>query len=380
MANALLGAITNPAQVDVLGSLDKGKERRGRELAGQILGQTQFGQLGALLETSPELGLKVMESQGIPANSTEMFNHWKGAVVTAGQFAAGGDLETAAAIVDDFVSKTQAATGGEVLAEKAQAMAQRLRAGDPTAAQELAGLAGALTQQPSAKLPAEAVAFNDLIKDFTPEQQKTAKLVKAGLKGRAMSNAVLSAIESGDVKNLADAKAQIKQAETFASATGSSRAKFIDAGANKIQSITKNILNIDKAISALDAGAGTGAIEKFFPSIKAASVELNNIQGELALDVVGATTFGALSKGELDLARSIAVPTGLDGPELKDFLLRKKASQQKLMAYFEEQIEFLEIGNDGKGGTIAGFIRMKKREQGNNQPTAATGAKFLGFE
>lgn len=208
-------------------------------------------------------------------------------------------------------------------------------------------------------LPAESIAFNDLIKDFTPKEKKIAKRVKAGLKGRAMSNAVLSAIESGEVKNLKDAMAEIKQSEKFAAMTGASRAKTIDKGFESIVKIDAGIRNIDRAISVLDKGAGVGAVEKIWPSIRAASVELDNIRGQMALDVVGATTFGALSKGELDLAKDIALPTGLDTEELKDYLNKKKIAQEKLRSYYNEQIQFLD-----QGGTVAGFLRMKEKSQG----------------
>lgn len=211
-------------------------------------------------------------------------------------------------------------------------------------------------------LPAETVAFNELIKDFTPEQQKTARLVKAGLKGRAMSNAVLSAIQSGEVENLADAKAKIKQAEKFAEMTGASRAKAIDKGFEKIEKISSNIGNIDRAIEALDRGAGTGAVERFAPSIKAASRELAQIQNELALDVIGSVTFGALSEDELQLAKDTALDLGLGEAELKDYLQRKKAAQEKLRGYFREQVDFLD-----QGGTVAGFLRMKEREAEGSQ-------------
>ena len=204
-------------------------------------------------------------------------------------------------------------------------------------------------------LPAEAQAFNDLIKDFSPEEQEVAKRVKAGLKGRAISNAELSAIESGDIKSYSDYKIKQKQSEKFAEATGSQRARIIDKGFESLIKIDSGIRNIDKALNAVTSGAGVGAIEKFWPSIKASSVELDNIRGQMALDVVGATTFGALSKGELDLAKDIALPTGLDTAELTDYLQRKKVAQEKLRSYYNEQIQFLD-----QGGTVAGFLRSKE--------------------
>lgn len=222
-----------------------------------------------------------------------------------------------------------------------------------------------------ANLPAETVGFNNLIKGFTPAQQKTAKLIKAGLKGRAISNAELSAIESGDIKSYSDYKIKQRQAEKFAELSGSSRAKAIDSGIDKIAKIDLGLSNIDAAIEAVNAGAGTGAIEKKFPSIKAASVALDNIQGKMALDVIGAVTFGALSQGELDLARNVALPTGLEGPELIIHLQDKKAAQQKLRDYYNEQIQFLD-----QGGTVAGFMRQKERGASNrsNQQQAPSGA------
>ena len=82
----------------------------------------------------------------------------------------------------------------------------------------------------------------------------------------------------------------------------------------------------------------------------------------MALDVIGAVTFGALSKGELDLAKEVALPTGLDTPELIQHLRERKAAQEKLRNYFNKQIQFLE-----NNGTIAGFLRQE--EAGFNQNT-----------
>lgn len=156
---------------------------------------------------------------------------------------------------------------------------------------------------------------------------------------------------------VSESESQREQAKEFAKKTGASRASAIDKGFEAVQGIDKNIRNIDRAIEQIDAGANTGAIEsRFFPSIKAASVALDQIQSELALDVVGATTFGALSEGELKLARDVALPTKLDSAELKQFLLDKKDAQSKLREYYREQMDFLD-----QGGTIAGFLRQKER-------------------
>ena len=108
-------------------------------------------------------------------------------------------------------------------------------------------------------------------------------------------------------------------------------------------------------MGALSRGAKTGAIQRFLPNITQASVELGQIQKELGLDIVSAVTFGALSKGELDLALGTALPIGLDEAALTDFLTRKKSAQEKLRDYYRDQINFL----DG-GGTVAEFSAQQK--------------------
>jgi len=111
-------------------------------------------------------------------------------------------------------------------------------------------------------------------------------------------------------------------------------------------------LNIGRAVKALDAGAQSGPFQKLMPSIRAASVQLDQAQTSMGLDVIGAVTFGALSKGELDLALQNAVPTGLDEVELRKWLINKQIANNKLAEYYADQIEFID-----EGGTVAGFVR-----------------------
>lgn len=229
--------------------------------------------------------------------------------------------------------------------------------------------------------PAKLQEFRELTEGLTGEDLDSARRISLGLESAAPKIFQSSAktFNIGGVPHILDAegnvrkitvdgesittevvaksKAEIAQRVKFETLTGASRAKTIDEGFEKIEKINLGILNIDKAINAVKAGAGVGAIESRFPSLRAASVELDNIQKRMALDVVGATTFGALSKGELDLSKEVALPTKLDTNELIDHLQRKKIAQEKLRAYFNEQIQFLD-----QGGTVAGFLRKKKSE------------------
>tara|TARA_R110000824_G_scaffold21283_1_gene79501 strand:- start:2081 stop:2887 length:807 start_codon:yes stop_codon:yes gene_type:complete len=120
--------------------------------------------------------------------------------------------------------------------------------------------------------------------------------------------------------------------------------------------VNKNIGNINDAIAAIDDGANTGPIYKMLPSISAASVELDNIQNRMGLDVIGTVTFGALSKGELDLALSTAIPMGLKPPELRKWLVEKRSAQAKLSKYLTSAAIYL-----GKpGNTVSKWAEKQK--------------------
>lgn len=251
-----------------------------------------------------------------------------------------------------------------------------IQSGNLTGAAEKLGAAVQLGQQtgflqaPTAEKVAELTAgqreFASLTEGLAPEQKNQAALIELGLSPRAVGSAIQTISDQGIAEQIGDVKATIKEREKFGELTGSSRSKAIDSGFAKITKIDKNIKNLDRAIAAVEAGAGTGAIERRFPSIRAAAVELDQIQGELALDVIGAVTFGALSQGELDLAKQIALPTGLEGPQLIQHLQDRKVAQDKLRSYFKEQINFLD-----QGGSVAGFMREKERQtdQGVEQST-----------
>lgn len=124
----------------------------------------------------------------------------------------------------------------------------------------------------------------------------------------------------------------------------------------QLPKVMSNISRLDDAIRIIDSGANTGPIQNMFPSFQQASVELQNLQNQLGLDVVGMTTFGALSKGELDLALNTALPTNLEPEALKQWVLAKKNAQQKVYNNLMEVAQALSGGNM----TIADFLKSKK--------------------
>ena len=146
--------------------------------------------------------------------------------------------------------------------------------------------------------------------------------------------------------------------------SGTQAVKASGEAFKSLGTINVNIANIDDAIAAIDKGAETGAIYSMLPSVRVASVELDNVQKRMGLDIIGSVTFGALSQGELDLALNTALPTKLSPPDLRKWLSKKKAAQQKLSTYLSDAAIYL-----GKpGNTIAGWAEMKKPNGGAPAP------------
>jgi hypothetical protein len=136
----------------------------------------------------------------------------------------------------------------------------------------------------------------------------------------------------------------------------------------QVGKIGSTISNIDQAISAIDNGAKSGQIESRAPAWNAATIELRNLQSQLGLDVVGSVTFGALSEGELRLALGTALPTNLDEPDLRDWLVRKRAAQEKLLSYMNEQARFL----SRPGNTVSSWLDRVDATQGDSSGNKTT--------
>lgn len=173
--------------------------------------------------------------------------------------------------------------------------------------------------------------------------------------GKGLYNALLGTNEtlvSGEDAGAADAAtaAGVDAAKQGVAVSGDLFTQFGKVG--------QSIGNLDQAIAAVDSGADTGVIASRFPSMTQASIELDNIRNQMGLDIVGAGSFGALSESELSFALDTAMPENLDGPELRDWLVRKKAAQTKLRLELLESSVFLNSGN-----TIGDLLKMKQSEE-----------------
>ena len=147
---------------------------------------------------------------------------------------------------------------------------------------------------------------------------------------------------------------QIELAGTVAQvkALGALAVKLSGENLSSYNKVRTNIANYGLAIDALDRGANTGAIVQYFPSIKSASIELDNVRNRLGLDIIGAATFGALSKGELDLALSTGLPENMNEADTRDWLVRKRNAQEKLATELYKGAVFLAT----PGNTVQDYL------------------------
>lgn len=125
---------------------------------------------------------------------------------------------------------------------------------------------------------------------------------------------------------------------------------------DKLANIDVALSNFDDAIRAIDEGAQTGTIISSLPSFRKSSIELDNIQKSLGLDVVSNTTFGALSESELKFALDKALPKNLQPQDLKTWLQAKKSAQTKLRDHISDAAQFLGTGEN----TIPDWIELQK--------------------
>jgi len=157
---------------------------------------------------------------------------------------------------------------------------------------------------------------------------------------------------------------ETKMAE--AKETGKRRVEQIDNAESKVNAAERSISVLDRALAALDAGGATGPFIDLLPTIRESSLLLESIQRELGLNVVSDTTFGALSEGELNLALRTGLDTRLPPDALRQQILDKKAAQEKLIAYFDEAVEFLLENPNATIGKFK-FEKRKQRRQANKQ-------------
>lgn len=122
-----------------------------------------------------------------------------------------------------------------------------------------------------------------------------------------------------------------------------------------------SVRTLQEARQAVLDGAGVGPLQRAWPSVRSASVRLDNARSRAGLDIVGATTFGALSKGELDLSLDTALPTNLEGPELIKWIDDRINAINSKSEYLRDYAIFLSTPDEnGRRRTKADWAKHQK--------------------
>lgn len=176
------------------------------------------------------------------------------------------------------------------------------------------------------------------------------------------------------VTAVAEARQQAIQdeaAKSSARQSGSQYAKIAVDALNTAEVLTKQVANLNNAISLLDEGAKVGGLDSLLAPFDAATAALQTQQRELGLGVISSVTFGALSQGELDLALSINAPVTNDEAELRKWYERKSAATFKLAQAAKDQAIYF----SRPGASIEGWYALQdsvraEREfaEANNAP------------
>jgi len=129
---------------------------------------------------------------------------------------------------------------------------------------------------------------------------------------------------------------EIEQARLteFQTKSASAKAGMVGSTVSSIINVDSSLRNYAKAKSSLRTAIAnndniSGVLTQYFPDISVEAAELTNARNALGLDVVGSVTFGALSKGELDLALSQGLPLGLNEPQLLEYIERREVALKK---------------------------------------------------
>lgn len=343
--------------VDVLGRLERGDTQGAIGVLDSRL-QALQGVKGADPSDTQELKALIMSG-----NTEQAISELKGLEDKAVRF---GRLKARAAPAESFSEVLDAS--GNIVGQKSSATGKVIS--DPRAVNAKSGLAREKLTLDQKKFAHKQAM--DLAKDTEEAvaEVQSSKILDDGTIIYAMKDGSRIVTDSaGNKIEGTDATKAVKEAVKFGIDTQGNRAKSrtsasetikssirkADAAFDRIGPIRSTIQSIDQAVQAIDDGANTGVVQKFLPSVKAASVRLDTLMNQLGLDVVSSTTFGALSEGELRLALETALPTGLEPAELRKWLVDKKAVQEKLVNGLENAVVHLM-----EGGTISSLVKQKR--------------------
>lgn len=285
-----------------------------------------------------------------------------------------------------------AITSSELLIYKAmgpEALQQYLTASQKAKTETEEGLKGRF--QPSTEKGPDGTiwAMNDkgevTVKDITGKVLEGEEARKAWLKSKEygvdIANRTTYGKESGRLSAQKGTKAEIEEEVTYAK-KGTEAAikkseefgKSADMARQRIEKLD-NAINVAESAIAEGKSLGKGWFQNRVPKISKYRVLMQQAARDLGLGIIQSTTFGALSKGEMDLAMETALPP-LDDKDLLDWLKRRRAAEEKIQNELSRAAIFLsQPGNTvGKWRKLQLDIRAGKitpEQAYGEQPTAA---------
>lgn len=376
----ILGQIANPQMADIVGALDIRQKRidadekrrrdiRARQLIAEALpGLRDDSPLKQLAQEDTEKFVLVSKVLGIPLNSGDKMQQLADDVRALNSLAKADPRQAfyyamslqqdrkeqgiESPMIDKFVDQIQTGEDPSQLIRGWDILDRSLN-GD------------------SDEKPAGLREFEGMTEGLSPEDKAKAGRIALGLDPRAVgSGAITAATTPGLTTAVAGSEATIKDATKRAEQEAKNATETSKKYFDQLTNINANINNYREGIRLLrEEGASTGVVEKRLPSLKAASQKLDNLRNRLGLDVVGGTTFGALSEAELAMALDTAMPSSLQPEELAKWFEERMSAQQKLADILDGAIQFLAV----PGNSLADLREeQKKTTQGGSGKGAMT--------
>ena len=358
------------AQADVMNPLLAQQAQQGVDVNAQNIAATRNeARFKDILQTSQQLKPFIANNDAVGAERFILKNISR--------------LQDAKARGEDVDLTESLETLEQIKAGNLQGVAQNITAIESIAQQRAGQLQK--TRVTSSKILADGTTVQSLSTGGTNVISAAGDLLEGPDRVNALNKSL--GVEVTQVGDKAQAKSDVKVDETgkieSIKTTEAGKTSAIKAGLKvaekafeKMPQVRTAILNYDEAIAALDAGAETGTIKRLLPSLSAAGKNLDNTIKRLGLDVVGNTTFGALSESELAFALQAAIPDNLEPVELKKWLTAKKNAQQSILSGLDEISTFMGDGTK----TITDWknkqaIDKLSAEQGSN--TQRTGGVIM---
>lgn len=378
MSDMILGQIANPYMADISGALDirqkrieadekKRKEIRMRQLISEALPGLRDGSpIKELAKEDFQTFALVTKTLGIPMNAGDKLQAFMDEVKSLNAMAKADPRQAFYYAMSLQQDKRDQGIEDSNL-DKWVATVQE----NPEAALKSLDMMDRSLNGDTQDKPAGLVEFEAMTEGMTPEEVKRAKKINLGLDPRAVgSGAITAATTPGLTTAVAGSEATIKDATKRAEQEAKNATETSKKYFDQLTNINANINNYKEGIRLLrEEGASTGVVEKRLPSLKAASQKLDNLRNRLGLDVVGGTTFGALSEAELAMALDTAMPSSLQPEELAKWFEERMSAQQKLADILDGAIQFLAV----PGNSLADLrAEQKQSAQGGSGQGAMT--------